>query len=44
MDTPLSSMQEFPILKLEEESENELEIEKMTLLNEELLMDKLKFE
>ena len=48
MDTPLSSVQKFPILKFVEEGENELEIEKKTLLNnldnEESLVDKLKFE
>ena len=48
MDTPLSSVQKFPILKFVEEGENELEIEKKTLLNnlenEKSLVDKLKFE
>ena len=48
MDTPLSSVQKFPILKFVEEGENELEIEKMALLNnleyEKSLVDKLKFE
>ena len=48
MDTPLSSVQKFPILKFVEECENELEIEKKALLNnlenENSLMDKLKFE
>ena len=48
MDTPLSSVQKFPILKFVEECENELEIEKKALLNnlenEKPLMDKLKFE
>ena len=48
MDTPLSNVQEFPILKYVEEGENELEIEKQTLLNnleiEKPLVDKLKFE
>ena len=47
-DTPLSSVEKFPILKFVEESENELETEKKTLLNnlenEKSLMDKLKFE
>ena len=33
MDTPLSSVQKFPILKFVEEGENELEIEKKALLN-----------
>ena len=32
MDTPLSSVQKFPILKFVEESENELEIEKKKVL------------
>ena len=44
MDTPLSSVQKFPILKPVEEGENELEIEKKALLTEESLVDKLKFE
>ena len=48
MDTPLSNVQEFPILKYVEEGENELEIEKQALLNnleiENPLVDKLKFE
>ena len=44
MDTPLSSVQEFPILKPMEEGENELEFEKKALLTEESLVDKLKFE
>ena len=48
MDTPLSSVLIFPISKLVEEGENELEIEKKTLLNnlenERSLVDKLKFE
>ena len=48
MDTPLSNVQEFPILKSVEEDENELEIENKALLNnledEKPLMDKLKFE
>ena len=48
MDTPLRSVQKFPILKFVEEGENELEIEKKTLLNnlenEKSLVDKLKFE
>ena len=55
MDTPLSRVQKFPILKFVEESENELEIEKKAmeienkaLLNnledEDPLVDKLKFE
>ena len=48
MDTPLSSVQKFHILKFVEEGKNELEIEKKTLLNnlenEESLLDKLKFE
>ena len=47
MDTPLSSVHKFPILKFVEEGENELEIEKNTLLNlenEKSLVDKLKFE
>ena len=33
IDTPLSSVQKFPILKFVEEGENELEIEKKALLN-----------
>ena len=33
MDNPLSNVQELPILKFVEESENELEIEKKALLN-----------
>ena len=48
IDTPLSSVQKFPILKSVEEGENELEIENNALLNnlddEESLLDKLKFE
>ena len=48
MDTPLSSVQKFPILKFVEEGGNELEIEKNALLNnleyEKSLVDKLKFE
>ena len=48
MDTPLSSVQKFSILKFVEEGENELEIEKKSLLNnlenEKSLVDKLKFE
>ena len=48
MDTPLSSVHKFPILKFVEENENELEIEKKALLNnlenEKSLVDKLKFE
>ena len=48
MDTPLSSVQKFLILKFMEEGENELEIENKALLNnledEEPLVDKLKFE
>ena len=48
MDTPLSSVQKYPILKFVEESENELKIENKALLNnledEEPLVDRLKFE
>ena len=48
IDTPLSSVHKFPILKSVEEGENELEIENKALLNnlddEESLLDKLKFE
>ena len=48
MDTPLSNVQKFHILKSVEEGENGLEIENKTLLNnledEEPLVDKLKFE
>ena len=48
MDTPLSNVQEFPILKSVEEGQNELEIENKELLNnledENPLVDKLKFE
>ena len=33
MDTPLSNVQELPVLKFVEESENELEIENKALLN-----------
>ena len=48
MDTPLSSVQKFHILKFVEEGENELEIEKKALQNnlenEKSLVDKLKFE
>ena len=47
IDTPLSSVQKFPILKFVEEGENEMEIEKKALLNnlenEKSLVDKLKF-
>ena len=48
VDTPLSSVHKFLILKFVEECENELEIEKNELLNnienENSLVDKLKFE
>ena len=48
IDTPLSNVQKFPILKYVEEGENELEIKNKALLNnlddEESLLDKLKFE
>ena len=48
IDTPLSSVQNFPILKSVEKGENELEIENKALLNnlddEDSLLDKLKFE
>ena len=48
MDTPLSNVQEFPILKSVEESENELENENKALLNnlvdEEPIVDELKVE
>ena len=48
MDTPLSNVQELPILKSMEERENELEIEKKALLNnledEEPIVDELKVE
>ena len=48
IDTPLSSVQKFPILKFVEEGENEMEIEKKALLknleNEKSLVDKFKFE
>ena len=48
MDTPLSNVQELPILKSMEEIENELEIENKTLLNnledEEPKVDELKVE
>ena len=48
MDTPLSIVQKFTILKSVEEGENELEIENKALLNnlenEKSLVDKLKFE
>ena len=48
MDTPFSNVQKFPILKFVGKGENELEIEKKTLLNnlenEKSLVDKLKFE
>ena len=48
IDTHLSSVHKFPILKSMEEGENELEIENKALLNnlddEESLLDKLKFE
>ena len=47
MDTPLSNVHKFPILKFVEEGENELEIEKKALLNnlenEKSLVDKLNF-
>ena len=47
-DTPLSNVQELPILKSMEEIENELEIENKTLLNnledEEPKVDELKVE
>ena len=46
-DTPLNSVQKFPILKFMEEGEKELEIENKALLNnledKESLVDKLKF-
>ena len=46
MDTPLSNVQELPILKFVEESENELEIENKALLknleDEEPIVDELK--
>ena len=46
IDTPLSSVQKFPILKSVEDSENEMKIENKALLNnlddEESLLDKLK--
>ena len=48
MDTPLSNVQELPILKFVKESENELEIENKALLNnledEEPIVDELKVE
>ena len=48
IDTLLSIVQKFPILKFLEEGENEMEIEKKALLknleNEKSLVDKLKFE
>ena len=48
MDTPLSNVQELPILKSMEESENEQEIENKALLNnlkdEEPIVDELKVE
>ena len=48
IDTSLSSVQKFHILKYVEEGENELEIESKALINnledEESLLDKLKFE
>ena len=48
IDTSLSSVQKFPILKFVEEGENKLEIEKKVLRNnlenEKSLVDKLKFE
>ena len=48
IDTPLSSVQKFPILNFVEEGENEMEIEKKAFLNnlenEKSLVDKLKFE
>ena len=48
MDTPLSNVQELPILKFVEESENELEIENKALMNnledEEPIVDELKVE
>ena len=48
IDTPLSSVEKFPILKFVEQGENEMEIEKKELLNnlenEKSLVDKLKFE
>ena len=48
MDIPLSNVQELPILKFVEESENELEIENKALLNnledEEPIVDELKVE
>ena len=48
METPLSNVQEFSILKSVEEGENELEIENKALLNnledKEPLVNKLKFE
>ena len=48
IDTPLSNVQKFPILKSVEEGENELKIENKALLNnlddEESLLDRLKFE
>ena len=48
IDTPLSNVQKFPILKSVEEGENELEVKNKALLNnlddEESLLDKLKFE
>ena len=48
MDTPLSNVQELPILKYVEDIENELEIENKALLNnledEEPKVDELKVE
>ena len=48
MDIPLSNVQELPILKFVEESENELEIENKALLNnledEEPIVNELKVE
>ena len=48
MDASSSNVQKFHILKFVEEGENELEIEKKTLLNnlenQKSLVDKLKFE
>ena len=48
MDTPLSNVQELPILKSVEKSENELEIENKALLNnledEEPIVDELAIE
>ena len=48
IDTPLRNVQELPILKYVEESENELEIENKALLNnlkdEDPIVDELKVE